>query len=116
MDPEFDHEGAARCEVGFKVIDFPVGALPIRLAAKALNPLDEDAPVPGPVKDGNVAALREAGIEAPEEVALFLFRRGARNGERRIAAGIERGGEALNATAFPGGIPAFKADHQRDAL
>ena len=116
VDPEFDHEGAARCEVGLKVIDFPVGALPIRLTAKALNPLDENAPVPGPVKDGNVAALRESGLEAPEEVALFLFRSRARNGERRVAAGIERGGEALNTAALPGRIPALKTDNQRNTL
>ena len=116
VDPEFDHKGAARCEVGFKVIDFPVGALPIRLAAKALNPLNEDAPVPGPVKDGNVAALREPLVEAPEEVALFLFRRRARNRECRVAAGVERRGETLNAAALSRGVPALKADNQRNAF
>ena len=89
MNPEFHQQSAALLQIGLKVVDFPVGAPPVRLAAEALNPLDEDATVPGAVKNRNVAALREPLVEAPEEVTLFLFRRRTRNRERRIAAGIE---------------------------
>ena len=115
MNPELYQQSAALLQIGLKVVDFPVGAPPVRLAAEALNPLDEDATVPGAVKNRNVAALREPLVEAPEEVAFFLFRCRARNRERRIAAGIERRGEALNAAALSRGVPALKADNQRDA-
>ena len=115
MNPEFHQQSAALLQIGLKVVDFPVGAPPVRLAAEALNPLDEDATVPGAVKNRNVAALREPLVEAPEEVAFFLFRRRARNRERRVAAGVERRGETLNAAALSRGVPAFKADNQRDA-
>ncbi len=88
LNPEFDEERAAVLEIGFKFVDFPIGAFPVRLAAEALNPLHEDAAIPGAIEDCNVAALREPLIEAPEEVAALFFGCGTRNRQHSIAAGV----------------------------
>ena len=46
MKPELHEHGAVIDEHFFKIVDLPIGALPGRLGAKALDALDKHAAIP----------------------------------------------------------------------
>src|SRR5439155_20939386 len=59
-----------------EVVDLGVGAPPVGLAAEALDALDQHAPVPGAVEDGDPTAAWQVPPEAPEvRLGAFLFGR-----------------------------------------
>ena len=81
VDPELENDRAVIGELFFKFVDLAVGALPVVLAAVALDALDHDAAVPAAVKDRHMATARQARPEPPEIMPRKLARRGACNGD-----------------------------------
>ena len=86
VDPELENDRAVIGEFFFKLVDLAVGALPVVLAAVALDALDHDAAVPAAVEDGDVSGLGQARPEAPEVLTVLFVRRGAGNGQHLVAA------------------------------
>ena len=112
VEEELHDHGAARGEHGFELVDLVIGAAPFRLAAEALDPLDEDPAVPAPVEDRDFARGGQPVPEAPEVMMRLLL--GRRRGDRPnlVAARIHLGGDALDRPALPGRVPAL-ADNDR---
>jgi hypothetical protein len=79
VDEQLDQRGAAGDQIGLEGVDLLIGAVPLRLAGIALDPLDEDAAVPAAVEDRDITRCGQRAAEAPEEIVRLLLvgRRGA---------------------------------------
>jgi len=57
VDPEFHENDAVLDELVFELVDLRVSARPLALGGEPLDPLDQDAPVPAPVEDRQLAGV-----------------------------------------------------------
>src|SRR3954452_15908866 len=111
-EPELDHDDAGAVELLLEVVDLAVGPQPLGRAGEALDPLDQDAAVPGAVEDRDVALAWHVAPEAPEVgPGLLLVGRGGDRVDPE-AAGIERRRHAADAATLAGGVVALEdGDH-----
>ena len=100
-------------EASLEIVDLVVGAHPLLAGRESLDPLHQDAPVPGAVENRHPALARQHGPEAPEElVALLVVRRRLELDHAHMAR-VELGDEALDRPALPAGVPALEDDADR---
>ena len=112
LQPELDHDDAGRTELVFEVVDLVVGAQPVVFAAKAFHALDQHAPVPGAVKNGQVPTARQVMPEAPQIGLGLLGLVGRGHRHDLVLPGIQRRRNAPDGAALAGRIRAFeRADH-----
>ena len=91
-------------------------AHPVGLGREALDALDEHAPVPAAVEDGEVPAARQVPPEAPEVGLRALLLGGRRDGDDVVAARVERARHAPDRAALAGGVVALEDEHARVLL
>src|SRR5690349_8343104 len=90
LQPELDDDRSAFGELLLELVDLAVGAHPVAHAAVPFDPLDQHAPVPRTIEDGDAAQRRDVLPEPPEirMRALLVVRRGDGNGD--VLARVER--------------------------
>ena len=99
-----------------ELIDLMVSALPVVLAAEALQPLYHHTAIPGPVKDGNMARLGKPGPETPQIMPCLFMGLRACDGMHLVSAGIQSTGDALDISALTGCVPALIGNDHRNLL
>ncbi|RMM94035.1 hypothetical protein ALQ68_102614 [Pseudomonas savastanoi pv. glycinea] len=110
--PEFDHHNACVRELLFEVIDFGVSALPVGLAAKALDPLDQHPAVPRAVKNSEFAARRYLPPETPQiRLSTFILSR-CSNRYDSVLTRVERRCNTTYRAALACRVVAFEHGHQ----
>src|SRR6185437_13416687 len=68
VQPELDQDRAVVHQRPLELADLLVGPAPLVLGGEALDPLDQDPAVPGPVEHGHAAPARQLRPEPPEIV------------------------------------------------
>src|SRR4051812_4822219 len=115
VEPELDQDRALVGEGPLETVDLVVGPQPLLPRSQLLDPLDEDASVPGAIEDRHPAPARQDLPEAPEEVvALLVVGRGGELDDADVA-GVDLGDQPLDAAALAGGVPALEEDADRRA-
>ena len=104
LEPELGDDGAVARELLLELVDLGVGAHPVGFGAETFDPLDEDAPVPAAIVDGELPLARHVAPESPQVRLGALFVGGCRDRDGVIVAGIERRRDAADGPAFAGGI------------
>src|SRR5207244_11530253 len=96
-----------------ELADLLVGPRPLVDGGIALDPLDQNAAVPGAVEDRHSAPARQCRSEAQQELVALLV--GCRGGESRDAdvTQIERSDEALDRSSLAGRVPALEQNADR---
>lgn len=65
LQPIFDYDGAMIDELPLKVVDFVVGPFPFVRVAETLNALDQNAAIPGAIKNSDEAIPGDLPPESP---------------------------------------------------
>ncbi|RMN28854.1 hypothetical protein ALQ62_05520 [Pseudomonas coronafaciens pv. zizaniae] len=114
--PELDDHHTRFRELFFKIVDFGVSALPVRVAAKTLDPLDQHAAIPRAVEDGEFAARRYLAPEPPQIRlrSLVLSRRSDRHDG--VLTRVQCSGNPSDSAAFTCCVIAFEHGQQCMAL
>ena len=110
VDPELEQQRAVIRHQLFHLVDLAVRALPLLLRGKSLHALDQNAPVPRPVKNGKMPGLGHFDPEPPQVVVgeFDVIRRG--DGDHLVAAWIHPPHQAFDIAPFAGGVPALVHD------
>src|SRR4051812_32364084 len=77
IQPELHHHAAVADQLLFKVVDFAISPPPVSLGAEAFHALNQNPPIPGPIKDRHQPMSRDVAPEPPE-VGLRAFLIGGR--------------------------------------
>ena len=106
--PELDDDHARITELLFKIVDFTVGAQPVRLCAKTFDALDQHAPIPGTVKHRELAAGRNFSPKTPEVRLRPLIFSGRCDRHNAVLTRVQRCGHAPDRATLAGRVIAFK--------
>jgi hypothetical protein len=110
VHPELDHDHALVGQRPLEVDDLPIGAPPLLLGGEPLDPLDQDAAVPGPVKHRHAAPAGQHRPEPPQEMVAFLVVGGrAELGDPDVPR-VKRLDEPFDRASLAGGVPPLE-DH-----
>ena len=113
VQPIFQDDGAVVGELPLEIVNLGEGALPVLLVAKALDPLNEDAPIPRAIKHGGAAVARDVAPESPEVVRVFFLGGRLRDRDDAVVPRVDRAGEAANGAALAGRVPALEGEDDR---
>ena len=96
------------------ILDFIVGTLPFLRFGKAFDALHHNTAVPSAVKNRYSARLRQSGPEAPLIMELLFNHVRRRNRVHMKAQRVQCRRQSADSTALACGIPALKADNNRN--
>ena len=112
LQPELDDDRAASGEMLLELIDFGIGAHPILHGAEPFDALDQHAPVPRAVEDGDAAPRRYLFPEPPE-VGCAPRPWARRSAPSDIKAPCVDAGHAADGPALAGRIDTLEDQDQR---
>src|SRR5690606_34834071 len=114
VQPEFEQQYAMVAKLLLEVIDFRVGILPVLGRGEALDPFDQNPPIPAAVVQGDAAGTWQMAPESPEiMMGPFLIGR-CRDLDHLTDARIDGTQKAPNGPAFACRIPSLEHQHHRD--
>jgi hypothetical protein len=116
VQPELDDDHALVGQRPLEVDDLPVGTPPLLFSGEPLDPLHQDAAVPGPVKHRHAAPAGQHRPEPPQEVVAFLVVTGrAELGDPDVPR-VKRRDQPLDRASLAGGVPPLEdhADRRAD--
>ncbi len=116
VDEKFQDDGAVIGKDLLKVVDLRESSFPFFVGGDAFDSLHHDPAIPAAVPDADVTGPGDLAGKAPEVMAADLLVIGCRGGVDGVMGGVQVGDDPVDGAALAGSIPAFKDQHQGDAV